>query len=103
MIMLERYKIEMEEKWREWSRNIPAISFDAGWAVKVIPPFAGAMARFIVEKDGKTASVYLDCYDSLGYVGKPYWEVYPVDGDTGRCLMNETDELLALIRRAIDI
>ena len=102
MANIERYKIEADEKWREWAGKVPAITFDAGWSVKVIPPFAGAMARFIVEANGRQASVYLDCYDSLGYMNAPYWEVYPVDGDTGRCLIDDTDELLTLIRRSID-
>ena len=102
MANIDRYKIESDESWREWASKVPAITFDAGWLVKVIPPFAGAMARFIVEHNEKKASVYLDVNDSLGYMQKPYWEVYPVDGDTGRCSMGDTDELLALIRRAID-
>ena len=52
MANIDRYKIEAEEKWREWSGKVPAIKFDAGWCVKVIPPFAGAMARFLVEANG---------------------------------------------------
>ena len=98
----DRYKIEDEEKWREWAGKVPAISFDSAWNIKVIPPFAGAMARFIVEANGKSASVYLDCYNALGYMEAPYWEVYPVDDDTGRCNINDTDELIALIRRSVD-
>lgn len=102
MANIDRYKIEAEEKWREWSEKVPAIKFDAGWSVKVIPPFAGAMARFLVEANGKSASVYLDCHNALGYMDGAYWEVYPVDEDTSRCLIDEADELLALIRRSID-
>lgn len=101
MADLDRYRIESEESWREWIDKIPFIPFDAEWKVKVIPPFGGAIARFLVDKNGKeTTSVYLDVNDSLGYMGKPYWEVFPVDGDTGRCLMNDIDSLLDLIRSA---
>lgn len=97
---LARAKLEQDEDWLQWCHQIPFIPFDAGWQVKVIPPFGGAMARFKVEFNGYITSVYLDCADSLGCVGVPYWEVYPVDGDTGRCLMHEVDELLDLIRKS---
>jgi len=45
-------------------------------------------------------SIYLDSHDRLGCVGEPYWEVYPCDGDTGRCLKAEIAELLKLIESA---
>ena len=102
MANIERYKIEDAEGWREWGDKIPALQFDPEWMVKIIPPFTGAMVRFMVRSGDKTASVYLDCHDSLGCMGEPYWEVYPIDGDTGRCLMAETDELMALIRQSIE-
>ena len=97
-----RLKIEHEEGWRTWVDKIPAIQFDADWQVKVIPPICGAMVRFVILKGGKQASIYLDCYDVLGCMGHPYWEVYPVDGDVGRCDMNDTTQLLALIRHALE-
>ncbi|MEM6483814.1 MAG: hypothetical protein AAF662_02350, partial [Pseudomonadota bacterium] len=81
-----------------WMNEIPDITFDEGWRIRVIPPFAGAVARFRVNEH---TSVYLDCYDDLGCVGQPYWEVHPVDGDVGRALMNEVDELLDLIRQSV--
>lgn len=98
---IERYTIEGSEDWRGWCNKIPALQFDPEWAVKIIPPFGGAMARFLVEKDGKTASVYLDCYEALGCFGEPYWEVHPVDDDVARCAMNDTAELMNLIRQSI--
>lgn len=101
MTSIERYDIEAEQDWRGWVDKIPAIQFDAGWKVQVIPPFSGALARFRVTVGDKTVSVYLDGYDALGYFGEPYWEVYPVDGDVGRCAMEDTDELLSLIRKSI--
>lgn len=101
MAEIERYKIENQEKWRDYIKTIPAIKFNPEWGIKVIPPFGGAFARFIVEFNGKTASIYLDCNDSLGCMGEPYWEVYPVGDDVGRCLMAETDELLSLINESL--
>ena len=96
-----RLKIERAEDWRTWMDKIPAIQFDADWQVKVIPPFSGAMARFLILKGGKQASIYLDCYDVLGCVGHPYWEVYPVADDVGRCDIDDIEQLLVLIRRAL--
>src|SRR4030065_481704 len=94
---LERAQIENTEEWREWRKKIPFLTFPQGIELKVIPPFAGAIARFIARSNGKEVSVYLDCYDKLGCVGSPYWEVYPYDGDTYRCGMNETNELITAI------
>lgn len=101
MEVIERYKLEGQEKWREWVSKIPAIKFDPEWEVKVIPPFGGAMARFVVLAGEKRVSIYLDCSDNLGCVGEPYWEVHPVDGDCARHLMADTDGLLKSIRQSI--
>jgi len=103
MSNITRYKIESDEKWGEWCGKIPAIQFDAGWSIKVIPPFAGAMARFLVEANGKSASVYLDCHNALGFMDGAYWEVYPVDDDTARCMIGDVGELLELIRRSLKL
>jgi hypothetical protein len=98
---IDRYNLEDEQDWLGWIAKIPALQFDPTWNVKVIPPFGGAVARFLVEKDGVSASVYLDCFDALGYFGSPYWEVYPVNDDVGRCAMGEASELLDLIRTSL--
>lgn len=88
---------------RGWCGKIPFIPFKQGWLVKVIPPFAGAVARFLVSTDGKNyVSVYLDCYSQLGYWDAPYWEVYPYDGDTYRCNMNEVDRLVDAIEYSLN-
>jgi hypothetical protein len=101
MSTVQRYDIEEKEKWREWIAKIPAINFPSEWAVKVIPPFCGAMARFLVQENGKTVSVYLDCHAALGACTAPYWEIYPYDDDTFRCAMNDVDELLGAIRHSL--
>lgn len=101
MTDLNRYEIEHKEEWRAWVKKIPAIEFDKGWKVKVIPPYAGAVARFIVEANDKFVSVYLDCFDALGYYGSPYWEVFPYDDDVGRCDINDIDELMSMIRHSL--
>lgn len=98
MDILDRYKIEEEMEWRKWMKRIPAIPAKDGWKIKPLPPFGGAVARFRVElPSGESKSVYLDCYDNLGCVGEPYWEVYPVGDDVSRCLIDEVDQLVNLI------
>lgn len=96
-----RSDVERAEKWREWVEKIPAIQFDPDWAVRVIPPFSGAMARFQVFKGDISVSVYLDVFSRLGCNKSPYWEVFPHQGDVFRCAMSEVDELLVAIRESI--
>lgn len=102
-------RIMVGDKWermydaRGWCEKIPFIPFKQGWLVKVIPPFAGAVARFLVSKDGKTyTSVFLDCYSQLGPSDYPYWEVYPYGGDTFRCDMNEVNRLIDAIECSLN-
>lgn len=97
-----RALVESQHEWRKWLSEIPTITFPSDWAVQIVPPFGGAVARFCVHKEGKRISVYLDCYDELGFVGQPYWEMYPYKGDTYRCLMNDTDELVQKIKEALE-
>jgi len=86
----------------KWINEIPFIKFPSDWEIKVIPPFAGAVIRFMVKKGDAYVSVYLDCYDFLGCCGQPYWEVYPYNNDVYRCALNETDKLLQAIQESID-
>ncbi|MCK5604480.1 hypothetical protein KAR91_21500 [Candidatus Pacearchaeota archaeon] len=96
--------IEGKLEYRKWANEIPSINFPEKWLVKIIPPFARAIVRFrIAHKDtGGDVSIYLDCYDHLGYFGEPYWEVYPHDGDVARCAMKDIDELLKLITESLE-
>lgn len=103
MDSLKRYEVERNEEWRTWVDKIPHLQFKEDWKVKVIPPFGGAIARFLVEKGGNRVSVYLDCYGILGAVDEPYWEVYPYEGDVYRVLMNDTDELMKVIAEVLDV
>lgn len=87
---------------REWCNKIPYIPFKQGWLVKVIPPFAGAVVRFIVSTTGKDrVSVYLDCYSQLGSWDIPYWEVYPHGDDVFRCKMEDVDKLVEAIEQSL--
>lgn len=103
MDILKAYKFEDAMEWRKWIRQIPFIPLKADWKIAPLPPFGGAVARFrVLLPDGREKSIYLDCYDSLGFVGEPYWEVCPSNGDVGRCLMSEVDELVHLIESPND-
>ncbi len=67
---------------REWVDDIPSLRFKEEWEVQIIPPFGGALIRFLVSANDKFLSVYLDGYNMLGGVrGETYWEVFDGDGD----------------------
>jgi hypothetical protein len=101
--MLQHYKIEEKDDWRGWLHKIPFIPVKPGWLIQPCPPFSGAVARFRVKlPDGRVKSVYFDGYDRLGFMNAPYWEVYPVEGDCGRCMQDEVDKLIELIEAPDD-
>jgi len=92
-----RAKVEAAEGWHEWIEKVPLIPFPAGRQIRMRPPFGGALVRFHVFGNGKSVSVYLDVNDSLGYMQQPYWEVYPVNEENERALMDDVPGLLRLI------
>lgn len=98
------YEYDRVMDTRGWGRRIPFLDFPEGWKIKVIPPFGGAVIRFLVSEDGESwVSIYMDGYENLGYFGgEPYWEVYPVDGDVGRVELDETDALLEMIGESLE-
>ena len=106
-----RYQIESEENWKEWLRKIPSLRFDADWDIKVIPPFAGALARFWISKGENHVSVYLDVFSRLGWMYDsdnnpiPYYEIYPSPDDPydiKRYHLDEVDEMMSDIRRILN-
>lgn len=97
----ERRMIEQVHSWREIASEVPYLKFPASWEVRITPPFGSVDARFRVRKGKAQVSVYLDWYGNAGAVDKPYWEIYPLDGDCGRYYLNETAELLAGIAKSI--
>lgn len=109
---LFRFEIENKEKWREWGQKIPFLVFPESWAVCICPPVLGAMIRFRVRASSKpemdSVSVYLDCHNNLGFFSDsegnrvPYWEVYPVEGDTARFELNDTEGLFKAIQQSLD-
>ncbi len=85
--------------------QIPFIPFKPNWLVKVIPPFHDATVRFLValkDTPQQQISVYLDCFNRLGFMEGPYWEIYPyVDEDAWRCGILEVDALVEAIDEAL--
>jgi hypothetical protein len=94
------YRYANDEFYRSWAGKITPIKFPSDWGVEMVGPFAGALARF---KVNNKVSVYLDVDDSLGYMGEPYWEIYPDKfGDCSRYFMKETEDLVKGIQEALD-
>lgn len=100
IVTIAKYEKIMESG--KWISEIPYLNFKPEWQVKVIPPFAGAVIRFIIKNGEKTISVYLDCYNKLGCYNKPYWEIYPYLDDTFRCDMSDTESLLEAITKSFE-
>ena len=100
--IISRFKVEENYEYRKWAELIPPLHFKNEWNVYVIPPFAGAVARFRIEYNDKYVSCYLDCYDELGFFGRPYWEIYPYDNDVFRCKMEDTELLMEKIEDILE-
>ena len=95
-----RYDIEHAEGWRSTIDQIPELQFPSHWKVQLIPPYGGAMARFIVNQ---RVSIYLDFHNALGIVNQPYWKAYDTKGDTDieRFYLYETTELINYITNCL--
>lgn len=102
-LYMKRHEVEREENWKERVEEMPYLRFHESWEVAVIPPWHGAMARFFVRRGEAHVSVYADFDSALGYVGEPYWEIFPsVDlEDCDRFLLNETEQLVYAIERSL--
>jgi hypothetical protein len=104
---LQRYAVEEAYEYRKWRKDIPPLSFPQDWKIRIIPPFGGALIRFIVVSEFGVVSVYLDAYDELGCMNmEPYWEIYPGSDEHGspdRFQMNDIVELIEGIRKAINL
>lgn len=89
---VKRHELEAAEDWRAWAATVPPVSIPLGATIQVVPPFAGAIARMYVRKNGLEVSIYLDVFDRLGIMDEPYWELY--DGEECyRFLLEDTDGL----------
>ena len=96
------HEVEILMEYAKWRQKMPTLKFNSDWDVCIMPPIGGAIVRFVVEKAEASVSIYLDCYDNLGYYGEPYWEIYPYNSDVFRCDMNDTKSLLEAISESIN-
>ena len=100
-------KVEQMHDFRGWSHKLPAFHFDKEWDVKIIPPFSGAVIRFVIDYNGKHVSVYFDAYSELGWMYDdneepiPYFEYY--DGEeTHRYWLDESEQMMNDIRNFLN-
>ena len=105
---LKRYHVESEQDWKGEIVRIPWLHFRGDWQVRIIPPYADAEIRFqVILPSGTLKSIYMDSRHSLGMWGdlatcQPYWEVYPYQGDVGRCALEDTIMLMEMIQDETD-
>jgi len=112
--LVKRCRVEDDEMWRKWVKSAPWLQFPPELEVKIIPPFGGAMARFMVRFANSTdedrhVSVYWDVFDNLGHMDRPYWEIYPVKyrseeadyDDNARFLMGEEPQMMVAIIKSL--
>ena len=59
---MNNWKIEDDKvlEWVDLAMKIPELNFDSSWNVRIIPPFTGALIRFMVCKGDKYCSVFLN-------------------------------------------
>lgn len=89
------------QEHRKWTRELPHFNFKKEWNVTIIPPFGGAVIRFLIDYNGKHISVYFDAYNELGCVGEPYFEYY--DGEECyRYLINESEMMMSDIEKFLE-
>ena len=93
-----------EKRFFEFVNKIPALTVPPGLDIQPRPGYPGALLRFrISDKNDKSISVYLDVEDNLGFVGQPYWELYPnKDGDCSRYLLHEAPQMMREISDLLD-
>jgi|GEM_PF-1595468 len=100
-------QMHKEFEWERFMYEIPKISFPKEWKVQLQPPYMTAIARFVAYDGDEKISVYLDGFNTLGIYRfgsfkkediVPYWEAYEIEGETFRCDMNDTEELINVMK-----
>lgn len=98
----DRLNVEYHENWRDYSNLVPELNLDSEWRIKILPPWGGALIRFIISYKDCTVSTYFDAHNRLGCMLEPYWEIYPNrDGECSRFLIKESDQLVDAIRESL--
>jgi hypothetical protein len=90
------------QETRKWCKELPKFHFKKEWNVKIIPPFGGAIIRFMIDYKGKHVSVYFDVYERLGLEPVPYFEYF--DGENvHRYLLEESEEMMKDIEMFLEV
>lgn len=97
----ERRAVERGERWESFCKYMPKLTIPEGCQIQVIPPFCGAIVRFVVHKGNRSVSVYFDAYSRLGYCEGEYWEAYPIDDNNNRYAPTDHDMMMADIAREL--
>lgn len=84
-----------------WAHEMPRLKFPSHWIVQVIPPFGGAIVRFVIYYKKRSVSVYFDAFDQLGCFGETHWDAYPIDGDNVRWPMKDWPKMFRAIDREL--
>lgn len=111
-IGIEQCELELKQvqsqyffKEEEISYELPFLPVKENWLIKPIANFAGSVSRLLItnKEQTRTVSVYADVYDKLGYVGKPYYEVYLFNEghEPERFLINEVDKMIKSIDKIL--
>lgn len=105
MIEIDERYYARDRKMREFDVSFDIPQMPKWIRIKVYWPFGGAFARAMFYEAGvkeNYISAYLDVTDELGYMQKPYFEIYPnMDGDCSRFLMDEQDRMYAEIVKTL--
>lgn len=92
IMLMNKYSEMMESS--KWRKEITPFKLLKDLQIKVVPPDIMAVTRFLISYKKKYVSVYLDCYEHLGTFGGPYYEAYPINGDTYRVAMKDVQKLI---------
>lgn len=101
------YELEKGLEYKRWMKELPFMEIPAGFKIKVVPPFHGAVVRFWIQKVGSvdmqdSVSVYFDSANVLGWMEHPYWEAYPIDGECQRYFVGEEEKMIADIVKELN-
>ena len=95
------------QHYRKWCKELPALHFEKEWDVMILPPYAGAIIRFVIRYKDKAISVFFDANSRLGYMYDeneepiPYYEMY--DGeDIHRYYLGEHEQMMDDIRKVLN-
>ena len=95
-----REVVEKKERWYRHIEDIPYLNFPIVWNVKIIPPFGGALVRFLIMYNNKEITIKLsDLGYDMFYRGL-VWEVHGLNKNL-TFKLGKSKEMLATITKAL--